>query len=346
MVEIVVENLDLIIDINHYPVPETKLSNQRHRPIGVGVQGLADVYLKMGLPFEGEPSRQVNRLIFETVYYHALRKSHALAKEKGAYSTFAGSPLSHGEFQFDLWGVKPTDRYDWASLRQDIIRDGVRNSQLVALMPTASTSQILGSNECIEPYTSNVYVRRTLAGEFTVVNKHLVRDLMKLSLWTPELRQKLLQERGSVQKITEIPEDLRERYKTAWEIRQKELLDQSAERGAFVCQSQSLNIFLRKPTINLLYSIHLHGWRKGLKTGSYYIRTAPAADMQQFTLVPGVQSSGDTTSEGSSGGGGDSDTGDSEGRPESHKPSGTKRRVKTQADFVCNQEEGCLMCSG
>ena len=322
VVEMAIENLDIIIDKNHYPVPETQTSNFRHRPVGLGVQGLADVYFKMGFAFDSPEAREMNRLIFETIYYHALRKSHELAVSKGAYSTFQGSPLSNGEFQFDLWSVQPTDRYDWAELREKIKRDGIRNSQLIALMPTASTSQILGSNECIEPYTSNVYVRRTLAGEFTVVNNHLVRDLMKLDLWTPELRQQLLQHRGSVQKINEIPSEIRERYKTAWEIRQKELLDQAAERGPFVCQSQSLNIFLRKPTINLLYSIHLHGWRKGLKTGSYYIRTAPAADMQQFTVVPGG-SNGKTSQD-------------------TAKP----RQGKQASDFVCQGEEGCLACSG
>ena len=286
VVGLIVENLDKIIDLNDYPVPETRLSNMRHRPIGIGVQGLADLYIKMGYPFESDEANQLNKEVFETIYYYALLKSHQLAKRLGPYQSFKGSPLSKGQFQFDLWGVKPSDRYDWDSLRENIMTHGIRNSQLIALMPTASTSQILGSNECIEPYTSNLYVRRTLVGEFTIINQHLIRDLIKRNLWNDDIRTEIFKRRGSVQGISQIPEKLQKIYKTVWEISQKALLNGAITRGPYVCQSQSLNIFLRQPRFNVLYSIHMYGWKNGLKTGSYYIRTAPAADMQAFTLDP------------------------------------------------------------
>ena len=286
VVKVVVENLDKVIDINSYPVDETERSNMRHRPIGIGVQGLADTYIKMRLPFESKQARRLNREIFETIYYAAVSRSCDLAEEKGAYESFEGCPLSRGKFQFDLWEEEASERYDWDALRERVRKVGLRNSQLVALMPTASTSQILGSNECIEPFTSNIYVRRTLAGEFAIINKYLIRDLVERGLWTDRLRDEIFRQRGSIQNIEEIPESIREIYKTAWEIRQREILDQAIGRGPFVCQSQSLNIFVKNPTFNLLYSIHMYGWNRGLKTGSYYIRTAPAADMQQFTLDP------------------------------------------------------------
>jgi len=286
IVGIIVENLDNIIDINDYPVPETKTSNRRHRPIGIGVQGLADLFIKMGFPFESEEANRLNKDVFETIYYYALVKSNELAKQLGHYTSFPGSPMSNGEFQFDLWGVDATDRYDWGALRQSIIKYGIRNSQLIALMPTASTSQILGSNECIEPYTSNLYVRRTLAGEFTIINQHLIRDLIKRDLWNDEIRNEIFKRRGSVQGISAIPDELQKLYKTVWEMSQKSLLTGAVTRGPYVCQSQSLNIFLKKPSFNVLYSIHMYGWKNGLKTGSYYIRTAPAAEMQAFTLDP------------------------------------------------------------
>ena len=320
VVGIVVENLDMVIDKNKYPTPETELSNSKHRPMGVGVQGLADLYIKMGYPFESDEASALNREVFETIYYYALKRSCELARKKGVYESFKGSPLDKGQFQFDLWRehnpdvIPPTSRYDWDSLRQDIQRFGVRNSQLVALMPTASTSQILGCNECFEPYTSNLYVRRTLAGEFTVINRHLIRDLIKRNIWTEEVREQIFRKRGSVQGIEAIPESVQELYKTAWEISQKRLLEQAAERGPYVCQSQSLNLFLRKPSFTLLYSVHMYGWKLGLKTGSYYIRTAPAADMQAFTL-----------------------------RPEAE---GKSKNNKSNKKWVCHMEEGCEMCSG
>ena len=253
VVGIVLENLDTVIDKNLYPTPETETSNLRHRPTGIGVQGLADMYIRMGLPFESEEAKALNREVFETIYYHALKKSCELARKKGAYETFQGSPLDQGLFQFDLWQkqradtLPPTDRYDWEALRQDIQRFGVRNSQLVALMPTASTSQILGCNECFEPYTSNLYVRRTLAGEFTVINRHLITDLIERGIWNNEVREQIFRKRGSVQGIQAVPAELQALYKTAWEMSQKNLLQQSAERGPYVCQSQSMNLFLRKP---------------------------------------------------------------------------------------------------
>ncbi len=282
--KIVTRNLNKIIDGNYYPIPETKTSNDRHRPIGLGVQGLADVFLLLRLPFESPEARRLNKDIFETIYFASMEASMNLAKEQGAYSSFAGSPLSEGKFQFDLWQVVPSDRWDWEKLRQEVMTHGVRNSLLLAPMPTASTSQILGNNECFEPYTSNIYNRRVLSGEFVVVNKFLLKDLIELGLWNPTMKNKLIAENGSVQNIPEIPTELKELYKTVWEIKQKTIIDMAAERGAFICQSQSLNLFMAEPNLAKLTSMHFHAWKSGLKTGMYYLRTKAAVDAIKFTV--------------------------------------------------------------
>ena len=282
--KIVTRNLNKIIDGNYYPIPETKTSNDRHRPIGLGVQGLADVFLLLRLPFESPEARRLNKDIFETIYFASMEASMDLAKEQGAYSSFAGLPLSEGKFQFDLWQVVPSDRWDWEKLRQEVMTHGVRNSLLLAPMPTASTSQILGNNECFEPYTSNIYNRRVLSGEFVVVNKFLLKDLIELGLWNPTMKNKLIAENGSVQNIPEIPTELKELYKTVWEIKQKTIIDMAAERGAFICQSQSLNLFMAEPNLAKLTSMHFHAWKSGLKTGMYYLRTKAAVDAIKFTV--------------------------------------------------------------
>ncbi|QGN24263.1 ribonucleoside-diphosphate reductase subunit alpha [Elizabethkingia anophelis] len=287
--KIVTRNLNKVIDGNYYPVPETENSNFKHRPIGLGVQGLADVFILLRLPFESEDAKQLNIDIFETIYFAAMEASMELAKEQGAYESFKGSPLSEGKFQFDLWNVTPSERWDWNRLRKEVMEFGVRNSLLLAPMPTASTSQILGNNECFEPYTSNVYNRRVLSGEFVVVNKHLLNDLTELGLWSPSMKNKLIAENGSVQNIDEVPDDLKELYKTVWEIKQKTIVDMAADRGAFICQSQSLNLFMAEPNMAKLTSMHFHAWKSGLKTGMYYLRTKAAADAIKFT-VESVQS--------------------------------------------------------
>jgi ribonucleoside-diphosphate reductase alpha chain len=277
-------NLNRIIDGNYYPVPEAKNSNLRHRPIGLGVQGLADAFIMLGFPFESEEARALNREIFETIYYASMTASKDLAIEEGPYETFAGSPVSQGIFQFDMWGVTPTNRWEWDLLKEEVKKHGVRNSLLLAPMPTASTAQILGNNECFEPYTSNIYTRRVLSGEFIVVNKHLLKDLVKENLWTNEMRQKLMASNGSVQNINEIPQRIKDLYKTAWEISQKAIIEQAADRGAYICQSQSLNIFMENANFGKLTSMHFYGWKKGLKTGMYYLRTKAATDAIKFTV--------------------------------------------------------------
>ena len=282
--QIITRNLNKIIDNNYYPLEETKRSNFRHRPIGIGVQGLADVFMLLGLPFESEMAKLLNKNIFETIYYAALVASKDLAKTLGAYETFKGSPLSQGIFQFDMWNAAPSDRYDWNALRSEIKTHGVRNSLLLAPMPTASTSQILGNNECFEPYTSNIYNRRVLSGEFVVVNKHLLKDLMRLNLWNDNMKQRIIAANGSVQHIEEIPANLKEIYKTVWEIKQRTIIDMSADRGAFICQSQSLNLFVEQPNFAKLSSMHFYTWKKGLKTGMYYLRTKAATDAVKFTV--------------------------------------------------------------
>ncbi len=277
-------NLNRIIDGNFYPVEEAKNSNLRHRPIGLGVQGLADAFIMLGFPFESEEARALNREIFETIYYASMTASKDLAIAEGPYETYAGSPVSQGIFQFDMWGVTPTNRWEWDLLKEEVKKHGVRNSLLLAPMPTASTAQILGNNECFEPYTSNIYTRRVLSGEFIVVNKHLLKDLVKENLWTNEMRQKLMASNGSVQNINEIPQRIKDLYKTAWEISQKAIIEQAADRGAYICQSQSLNIFMENANFGKLTSMHFYGWKKGLKTGMYYLRTKAATDAIKFTV--------------------------------------------------------------
>lgn len=319
--KVITKNLNKVIDVNFYPVETARRSNLKHRPIGIGVQGLADTYINMRYPFDSPEAMQLNKNIFETIYHGAMESSMEISKKRaeyiekynneeitydelddkinmneyevintkypGAYSTFEGSPASQGQFQFDLWGVSPdSGMYDWDKLKKDVMEHGIRNSLLLAPMPTASTSQILGFNECFEPFTSNLYKRRTLAGEFIIVNKYLISDLVKLGLWNKDMKNKLMITDGSVQTIPEIPDDLKALYKTAWELRQKVLIDQSADRGAYVCQSQSLNLFVEDPDFKKLSSMHFYSWQKGLKTGIYYLRTRAKAQAQKFTVDP------------------------------------------------------------
>jgi ribonucleoside-diphosphate reductase alpha chain len=278
------KNLNKIIDVNYYPIEEARNSNMRHRPIGLGVQGLADTFILMRYPFESEEARMLNREIFETIYYAAMTASKDLAKTEGPYSTYEGSPVSQGIFQFDMWGVHPTDRWEWDVLREEVKKHGVRNSLLLAPMPTASTSQILGNNECFEPYTSNIYSRRVLSGEFIVVNKHLLVDLVRLGLWNNDMKNKIIAANGSIQHIREIPQEIKDLYKTVWEIKQRTIIDMAADRGAYICQSQSLNLFIAEPNFAKLTSMHFYAWEKGLKTGMYYLRTKPAATAIKFTV--------------------------------------------------------------
>ena len=279
------KNLNKIIDVNYYPVPEARNSNLRHRPIGIGVQGLADVFIMLRMPFESEEAQQLNKDIFETIYYASMEASMELAIKEGPYSSWEGSPISKGIFQFDMWNVTPSSgRWNWEEMREKVVTHGVRNSLLVAPMPTASTSQILGNNECFEPYTSNIYARRVLSGEFAVVNKHLLKDLIKLGLWNESMKNKLISANGSVQNIPEIPQNLKDLYKTVWEIKQKTILEMAADRGAYICQSQSLNIHIQDVNFGKLTSMHFHAWKLGLKTGMYYLRTKAAADAIKFTV--------------------------------------------------------------
>jgi ribonucleoside-diphosphate reductase alpha chain len=283
--KVVTRNLNKVIDVNYYPVEEARNSNMRHRPVGIGVQGLADAFIMLRLAFDSEEARVLNEDVFETIYYGAMEASMELAREHGPYETFKGSPVSKGIFQFDMWGVTPrSGRWNWEQLKRDVKQFGVRNSLLLAPMPTASTSQIMGNNECFEPYTSNIYTRRTLSGEFIVVNKHLMNDLMELGLWNDTLRQKLIASNGSVQNLPEIPQKIKDVYKTVWEISQKVIIDMSADRGAYICQSQSLNIHITNPNFGKLTSMHFYAWKKGLKTGMYYLRSTAAADAIKFTL--------------------------------------------------------------
>ena len=282
----VTRNLNKVIDRNYYPVQEAENSNMRHRPIGLGVQGLADAFIMLRLPFTGDEAKKLNQEIFETLYFAAVTASMELAKEEGSYSTFKGSPISQGEFQHNLWGMKDEElsgRWDWSSLRKEVMKHGVRNSLLVAPMPTASTSQILGNNEAFEPYTSNIYTRRVLSGEFIVVNKHLLNDLVERGLWNETLKQELMRNNGSVQDLN-IPQDLKELYKTVWEMSMKDIIDMSRQRGYFVDQSQSLNLFMQNANYSKLTSMHFYAWQSGLKTGMYYLRTKAAVDAIKFTL--------------------------------------------------------------
>ncbi|HXI00043.1 MAG TPA: ribonucleoside-diphosphate reductase subunit alpha [Sphingobacteriaceae bacterium] len=317
-------NLNHIIDNNYYPVEEARNSNMRHRPVGLGVQGLADTFIKLRLPFESEAAKQLNKEIFETIYFAAMTASKDLAMKDGAYETFKGSPLSKGKFQFDLWNVKPdSGRWDWDTLRDEVLKHGVRNSLLVAPMPTASTSQILGNNECFEPYTSNIYTRRVLSGEFVVVNKYLLRDLVNLGMWSNDIKNKIISANGSVQDIEEIPGELKELYKTVWEIKMRTLIDMAADRGAYICQSQSLNLFVSSPNASKLTSMHFYAWKKGLKTGMYYLRTQAASQAVKFT----VENQGGKNME-------------------PVIPSQVAElHEEIPADPTCSMDEGCVTCS-
>ena len=312
-------NLNKIIDENFYPVEAAKNSNFRHRPIGLGVQGLADTYILMGFPFESDEAKKLNKEIFETIYYASMTASKDLSKELGPYSTYEGSPVSKGIFQPDMWGVTPSDRWEWSLLKEEVQKYGVRNSLLLAPMPTASTAQILGNNECFEPYTSNIYTRRVLSGEFIIVNKHLLKDLVKAGLWNKDMRQKIMTANGSVQNIKEVPQNLKALYKTAWEISQKAIIEQSADRGAYICQSQSLNIFMENANFGKLTSMHFYGWEKGLKTGMYYLRTKAATDAIKFTVEKTIAA----------------------------EPAAINIETK-QAEIACSLDdpENCEMCSG
>lgn len=309
--KVVTRNLNRIIDVNSYPVPEAKLSNLRHRPIGIGVQGLADVFILLRYPFDSAEARKLNQEIFETIYFGAMTASKELAEIEGPYETYAGSPLSKGIFQYDMWGVQPSDRWDWAALKAEVAKHGARNSLLVALMPTASTSQILGNNECFEPYTQNIYSRRVLSGEFVVVNEHLLKDLVRLGIWNEKMRQQILAFNGSIQNIEGIPKDIKDLYRTVWEIPQRAVIDMSAGRGPFVCQGQSLNLFLAEPSLAKITSMHFYAWKKGLKTGMYYLRTKPAVDPIKFTVVDAYASA-----------------------------------TPPEKVEACSMTEGCLSCSG
>jgi len=325
-------NLNRIIDHNFYPVEQARNSNLRHRPIGLGVQGLADAFILMRYPFESEEAKQLNKEIFETIYFAGLTASKDLAIKEGAYETFPGSPASKGILQFDMWGVSPSARWDWTSLKTEIRKHGIRNSLLLAPMPTASTSQILGNNECFEPYTSNIYTRRVLSGEFVVVNKHLLKDLVELGLWDNDMKNKIISANGSIQNIQEIPANIKALYKTVWEIKQRTIIDMAADRGAFICQSQSLNLFVDTPSAAKLTSMHFHAWKKGLKTGMYYLRTQAAAQAVQFT----VEKQGGQNME-----------------PviAATAPAGDKKidpkldEVEIIEGAVCTMEEGCVTCS-
>lgn len=312
-------NLNKIIDENFYPVEAAKNSNLRHRPIGLGVQGLADTYILMGFPFESDDAKKLNKEIFETIYYASMTASKDLSKELGPYSTYEGSPVSKGIFQPDMWGVTPSTRWEWSVLKEEVLKYGVRNSLLLAPMPTASTAQILGNNECFEPYTSNIYTRRVLSGEFIIVNKHLLKDLVKAGLWNKDMRQKIMTANGSVQNIKEVPQNLKALYKTAWEISQKAIIEQSADRGAYICQSQSLNIFMENANFGKLTSMHFYGWEKGLKTGMYYLRTKAATDAIKFTVEKTIAA----------------------------EPASVDVETQ-QAEIVCSLDdpENCEMCSG
>ena len=283
----VTKNLNRVIDRNYYPVKEAENSNFRHRPVGLGIQGLADAFIMLRLPFTSDAAKKLNQDIFETLYFASVQSSMEIAKAKEPYSTFKGSPMSEGEFQFNMWGISEDElsgRWDWKKLRKQVMKNGVRNSLLVAPMPTASTSQILGNNECFEPYTSNIYTRRVLSGEFIVVNKHLLEDLVSLGLWNEGLKQEIMRANGSIQNIDAIPEDIKELYKTVWELSMRDIIDMSRQRGYFIDQSQSLNLFVEGATMAKLTSMHFYAWKSGLKTGMYYLRTKSAVDAIKFTL--------------------------------------------------------------
>ncbi len=320
---VVTRNLNKVIDINYYPIPEARNSNMRHRPIGIGVQGLADAFIKMRFPFDSKEAKQLNKDIFETIYFAALTESNLISATDGSYETFKGSPASKGELQYDMWGVEPSKRWDWAGLKKAIKKNGLRNSLLVAPMPTASTSQILGNNECFEPYTSNIYTRRTLSGEYIIVNKHLLRDLIKLGLWNNEMKEALMAANGSIQNL-DVPAQLKDLYKTVWEISMKSIIDMAADRGAYICQSQSLNLFVESPNFGKLSSMHFYAWQKGLKTGMYYLRSKAAVDPIKFTLAAKHQRNY-VAEDGS-------------------QVTATAQEPEIVEGEVCTMEDGCLMC--
>merc|ERR1712183_558216 len=334
--KVATKNLNKIIDVNYYPVIEARNSNMRHRPIGIGIQGLADAYILMRFPFESEEASNLNKQIFETIYYGALEASCEIAEKEGPYSTYEGSPVSKGQLQYDMWGVTPTDLWDWAKLKEEIEQHGIRNSLLLAPMPTASTAQILGNNESIEAYTSNIYTRRVLSGEFQIVNHHLLKDLTDLGLWTEDVKLQMIANNGSIQNIPGIPQDLKMLYRTVWEISQRKIIDMAADRGAYIDQSQSLNIHIAQPSYKKLTSMHFYGWEKGLKTGMYYLRSKPAAQAIQFTVdknklnkLKAVNGAGDNN-------GGSTSNMDS------------SMEDLTQAQLLCSLEnkDACMMCSG
>jgi ribonucleoside-diphosphate reductase alpha chain len=357
---VAIRNLNRVIDINFYPTPETKRSNMRHRPVGLGCQGLADVFAMMGLAWETEEASLLNQLIFEHMYFAAAWESCDLAKEEGPYETFQGSPASQGRLQPDLWDVKPITQengtLEWAELRKRICEVGLRNSLLIAPMPTASTSQILGYNECFEPFTSNIYTRRTLAGEFIVVNKYLMKDLMTRGLWSESMKQTIIAMNGSVQEIAEIPDDVKVLYKTAWELKQRTLIDMSAARGAFICQSQSLNLFVADSTYAKLSTMHFHSWKKGLKTGCYYLRTKAPVSAQKFTVDPRLLSAisnntkqiVDEDETGSFVSDSDMSDDDEAGLEMPEEKKKRERREKTERlarEYEEEQAKGCTTCS-
>ncbi len=327
--KVVTRNLNKVIDINYYPIEEARNSNMRHRPIGIGVQGLADAFMMMRLPFDSDEAAQLNKDIFETIYHASLTESCVIAAKDGPYSTFQGSPASEGILQFDMWGVTPSTRYDWDGLKASIKEKGIRNSLLLAPMPTASTSQILGNNECFEPYTSNLYTRRTLSGEFIVVNKHLLQDLVERGLWSEELKQMLMASNGSIQNIEGMPQDLKDMYKTAYEISQKAIINMAADRGAFICQSQSLNLFVENANYGKMSSMHFYSWEKGLKTGMYYLRSKAAVDPIKFTLNTEhqrIQAKADTIA------------------PTIEQGVMDVQVEEVPEGWTCTMEDGCLMC--
>jgi ribonucleoside-diphosphate reductase alpha chain len=355
---VAIRNLNRVININYYPTPETERSNMRHRPVGLGIQGLADVFAMLKLAWDDTAAEEVNQLIFEYMYYAAVDESAALAEVEGSYETFAGSPASQGRLQPDLWGITPMTEtrgtLDWAGLRARAGR-GLRNSLLIAPMPTASTSQILGYNECFEPFTTNIYTRRTLAGEFVIVNKHLMRELMERGIWSEGLKQKIVAMNGSVQEIAEIPDEIKPIYKTSWELKQRTLIDMAAARGAFICQSQSLNLFVADPTYSKLTSMHFYSWKKGLKTGCYYLRTKAPVSAQKFTVDPrllaAISSSSASQHMSDEGGSVAYESSDEEESPiaqptEAEKKAARAARLEQLAkEYEEEQAKGCVTCS-
>ena len=355
---VAIRNLNRVININYYPTPETERSNMRHRPVGLGIQGLADVFAMLKLAWDDTAAEEVNQLIFEYMYYAAVDESAALAEVEGSYETFAGSPASEGRLQPDLWGITPITEtrgtLDWAGLRARAGR-GLRNSLLIAPMPTASTSQILGYNECFEPFTTNIYTRRTLAGEFVIVNKHLMRELMERGIWSEGLKQKIVAMNGSIQEIAEIPDEIKPIYKTSWELKQRTLIDMAAARGAFICQSQSLNLFVADPTYSKLTSMHFYSWKKGLKTGCYYLRTKAPVSAQKFTVDPrllaAISSSGVSQQMSDEGGSVAYESSDEEESPiaqptEAEKKAARAARLEQLAkEYEEEQGKGCVTCS-